>query len=115
MIQASRGTLFSTIDDQRRVVTPQVLKERAERATLVVVDEMATPGAEKDWHYACIKDLIDLRYGLPLILLSNLDLESLVGIYDARLVDRLKAGTVFHLKDKSRRQRLTPRAATEES
>lgn len=105
LIQAGKGNLSERPAEGgcSYNVTPDRLRDRVSRAALVVLDELATRDRVSDWHYEAVKDLIDRRMGKPLMVCSNLSLESVDGIYDDRIADRLAGGTVVALTGASRR------------
>lgn len=72
-------------------------------ALLVVLDELGTREKVTDTHYETVQKLIDLREGLPLILIANPDIAGIGRLYDARIASRCEAGTVVELKGKDRR------------
>lgn len=71
-------------------------------ALLVVLDELGTREV-KDTHYECVQRVIDLREGLPLILVSNHDADRIARVYDERIASRCQAGTVVELAGRDRR------------
>jgi len=106
--EANNGMLFDKVDQEIRKVSPQTLWNGISKAKLVVIDELGAridAKSEKvsEHAYESIKELIDLRYGKPLVLLSNLTLPQVAKVYDERVVDRIAAGTIVNLQGKSRR------------
>ena len=85
---------------------PTYFLDMASKADLFVIDELATRTIS-DHHYDCLKRLIDLREGKPLIAISNLSPEELEKLYDDRVVSRLAAGTVLRLGGQDRRVKKT--------
>lgn len=75
------------------------VKQRA----LVVLDEIGTRQTVNDTHYECVQQVLDMREGYPLILISNLTLEEIEQRYDDRIASRCGAGTVVELKGRDRR------------
>lgn len=71
--------------------------------TLIVLDEVGCRGVVSDHHYDCVKRMLDVRFGKPLIVLSNGDLAALEHLYDDRISSRLCGGTVLKLSGKDRR------------
>jgi len=67
------------------------------------IDDVGTRAASES-AFDIIFDLIDKRAGLPTILTSNLDLPALSEVFDARIADRLNAGTVVELTGTSQRK-----------
>lgn len=72
-------------------------------ALLVVLDELATRERVTDTHYEVVQRVIDKREGLPLILISNVDIKGIAAVYDARIASRCEAGTVVELAGDDRR------------
>ena len=67
------------------------------------IDDVGTKAATES-AFDIIFDLIDKRTGLPMILTSNHGVEQLATVFDARIADRLSAGTVVELTGQSRRK-----------
>lgn len=76
-----------------------------EAAPLVVLDELGCRDKVSDHHYEAVKRLLDLRHGLPFIVISNLELDAISRLYDDRVASRLAGGTVVSLKGEDRRLR----------
>lgn len=92
-----------------RVVWPEQLWDELAGAALVVLDELGSVSRVSDHQYECVKKLLDLREGKPLVVLSNLSTSALSACYDERVVSRLAAGTGLALEGEDRR--LASRAA----
>jgi Cdc6-like AAA superfamily ATPase len=77
------------------------------RYSLVVLDELAERTKSSDLGYQAVKRVLDQRerhnHNVAVIV-SNFAPDDLEEAYDGRIVSRLKAGTVFELKAKDRRQ-----------
>jgi len=73
------------------------------KSALIVLDEIGSREVVKDHAYECLKRVLDLREGKPLMALSNLDLQSVERIYDDRIASRLAAGSVLALDGSDRR------------
>jgi hypothetical protein len=73
------------------------------RAPLVVLDEIALRDKVSDARYEATKRLIDERFGLPLVVVSNPAMREIAGLYDARVFSRLAAGVTIELSGKDRR------------
>ncbi len=67
------------------------------KARVAVLDEMGTREST-DFHLEVVKRAIDLRYGRPLVCVSNLGLQDLQAVYDDRVVSRLGGGTVAFME-----------------
>ena len=88
-------------DDERRR-----LKDGLRKASLFVLDELGTRSKVSDLPYMAVKKILDEReafQGRRLIAISNLPLDELKSMFDARISSRLGAGTVFELKGHDRR------------
>lgn len=72
-------------------------------AALVVIDELGIRSNVSDTHYECVQRVLDLRVGLPLIVVSNHDIAGIGRIYDARIASRCESGTVVELAGRDRR------------
>lgn len=74
---------------------------------LIVLDELAERTKSSDLGYQAVKKVLDSREWhnhSAAVIISNYAPDDLEENYDGRIVSRLKAGTVFHLKAKDRRQ-----------
>ena len=87
LIQAMNGEL--TWGEYK--ASPKAWWEKWETARLAVLDELAIKDKTSDHEYQTVKRAIDLRYGKPLVLISN---HSPGTIYDERISSRMQAGTV---------------------
>jgi DNA replication protein DnaC len=76
---------------------------KATGSRLVVLDELGTRTNVSDTHYECVQKVLDMREGVPLILISNLDARGLAKVYDDRIASRCSSGTVVPLKGRDRR------------
>ncbi len=72
-------------------------------AALTILDELGIREKITDTHYESVQRVIDMRRGLPLILVSNLSIAGIGRIYDARIASRCEAGTVVELRGRDRR------------
>lgn len=76
------------------VVPPTMFWERWSAASLCVLDELGTRGTVTDHQYETAKAAIDRREGKPLLVVSNLTITELGGVFDDRIASRLAGGTV---------------------
>lgn len=77
------------------------------RQSLIVLDELAERVKASDLGYQAVKRVLDARERwnhYAAVIISNFAPDELEQSYDGRIVSRLKAGTVFELKAKDRRQ-----------
>lgn len=72
-------------------------------AALMVLDELGMRDKVTDTHYECVKRVLDMRRGQPLILVSNHGLKEIETLYDGRIASRCAAGTVVELRGRDRR------------
>lgn len=70
---------------------------------LVVVDEIGARERVSDHHYDCVKRAIDEREGKPALFITNLSLDEIASVYDARIASRLAGGTVIKFAGPDRR------------
>ncbi len=70
---------------------------------LAIIDDVGLRASANDTQYEALKQALDARVHQPLIVTSNLDLNTLGKTFDARVLDRLSCGTIVILKGKSRR------------
>lgn len=75
------------------------------RAALCVVDEIGLRGNVTDHQFETLKRAIDDRHGLPLVLISNIDLDRIAGVFDDRIASRCAAGTIVRVEGADRRVR----------
>jgi len=66
-------------------------------AAVTIVDEIALRQQPSDFEYEVLKKAIDEREGKPAVFVSNLDIDGIMNVYDARIADRLAAGTALEL------------------
>ena len=71
--------------------------------SFVFLDDVGTRERANETQYEAFKGVLDRREGLPLMVTSNLPPSSMVGIFDARVADRLVAGTTFEVVGESMR------------
>lgn len=74
-----------------------------QQRALVVLDELGTRQTVSDTHYECVQQVLDMREGFPLVLISNLSLSEIEQRYDDRIASRCAAGTQVELKGRDRR------------
>lgn len=72
------------------------------KAPLVVLDELGLRSAG-DFELEVLKRVLDRREGLPTVCLSNHGLDMVGKLYDSRVKDRLRGGTVVEYPGTSRR------------
>lgn len=63
------------------------------KSPLVVVDDLGVTGRPTDHAYEVALDMLEHRYGQPMIVTSNLDLDQIAGVFDDRISSRLSAGS----------------------
>lgn len=76
---------------------------RLEMPALLVVDELGIRERASQAQYEIVKYVLDLREGRPLVCISNMTGPELEQVYDARIVSRLGAGTIFDCSGGDRR------------
>jgi DNA replication protein DnaC len=103
LIQAQQGRLEWSREGRGGILWPEKLWARLAGAPLVVLDELGGRERVSDHHYEAVKTLVDERHGKPFVVLSNLPLSAIAGLYDDRLFSRLGAGTVVALEGEDRR------------
>lgn len=65
------------------------------RSELVVLDELGTRTNVTDHHAEVVKRVLDIREGKPLIVISNLRVGEVEGVYADRIASRAAAGTII--------------------
>ena len=84
----------------------EVWKEWA-GARLAILDDIGSREKVTDSQYETVLDCLDKRQSRPTVYTSNLGRTELAGIYDDRVVSRLSAGTICHIKgDKRQHEQL---------
>lgn len=101
LILASKGELYN--HDSHHTISNAALWEEIATTTLVVLDEVGAREKVSDWHYECVKRVLDEREGRPLMVLTNLSLGAIDELYDDRVASRLAGGTVLILDGPDRR------------
>lgn len=101
VLQAAKGQLLTP--RERRVIGETMLWHEIGQAALVVLDDLGARERVGDWQYQQVKRLLDDREGMPLVILTNLDLETLDKLYDERITSRLAGGTYLRLEGVDRR------------
>ena len=66
-----------------------------EKRRLLVLDDIREFATVSDTRYDAVKMALDRRYGMPLILTTNLTLKEIAKAFDMRIADRLAGGTVI--------------------
>ena len=84
-------------------VSPGEFWDDWRRYALCVVDEIGARDTVTDHQYETLKRAVDGRYGLPLMLISNIDLDRLARVFDDRIASRCAAGTVVRIEGEDRR------------
>jgi hypothetical protein len=107
LIQAQQGRLEQDVRGNLEAlpgkVWPEGIWQDIKSETLVVLDEIGCREKISDAHYDAVKRCIDTREGMPFIGISNVSLEKLAVIYDARIASRLSAGTIIEIGGQDRR------------
>lgn len=85
------------------VVTASMLESDWQRADLVVLDELGARERVTDAGYDGLRRLLDARFGQPLIVLANVDLDTVSRLFDDRVASRLAGGTVVRVDGPDRR------------
>ena len=97
-----------TLNEFGEVVTTELpyskFVGRVANRSAVFLDDLGTRQPTEST-YQALFDLLEWRKGRPLIITSNKRLSELAGIYDDRIADRLKVGTVVAFSGDSRRQK----------
>jgi hypothetical protein len=88
---------------QRVDWTPKKFWQWFGRLPLAVLDDVGLRGSANDMQYEAFKLALDSRSNVPTIVTSNLAIEGLGRVFDARIMDRLSAGTVVELNGLSMR------------
>lgn len=105
LIAAQQGRVSTYHTGQGRTIWPEKMWEVVEKSTALVADEIGASMRERAsaFQYETLKKLIDVRFGLPSVFISNLGLDALQQMYDDRIISRLAAGTVVLLDGPDRR------------
>ncbi len=103
LIQSQQGRLEWSQEGRGGVIWPDKFWSMMASQPLVVMDELGCRDRPSDPHYEAVKEVIEIRAGKPLVVISNHGLERIAQLYDARIASRLAAGTVFCLDGEDRR------------
>jgi DNA replication protein DnaC len=101
LILAGKGHFVWPLDKKPR--TPAGLWEGARKCSVLVLDEIGLRKEVSDFHYECVKRLLDIREGRPLVCISNSTLSQIGRLYDDRVSSRLAAGSVYAMASDDRR------------
>jgi len=104
-IRSQQGRATYRSGGESRALHPEGLWQAIVTARLVIMDELGTRTKVSDFHYDVVKGALDRREGVPLVVIGNLDLAGVAGLYDGRIASRLEAGTVVELDGPDRRIR----------
>ena len=103
LIQCQQGRLEWNNEGRGGIIWPEKFWSRLAAAPLIVLDELGCRGAFSDVHYEAVKNLIEERHCRPLVIISNVRINDLEKVYDARITSRLSAGTMIEVQGKDRR------------
>ena len=95
--------MMGRLEHGGRTISAELFWYSLGEAQLVVLDDLGARERVKDHAYDCVKKLLDLREGKPLVAISNMRPGELVRIYDDRIVSRLASGTVLFVPGSDRR------------
>ena len=97
LIDADKGRVW-TGGISPTQVSPRTIRHSIRLGQLVVLDEVgSTQQGVTNFHYDTLKEVLDVREGKPLVLLSNRGPAELERIYDDPVASRCKAGTTLDL------------------
>lgn len=102
LIASQQGKLEFGDWEPRKLWLPEFWL-RIAKQKLVVLDEMGARGTVTDHHYEAVERMLDERWRLPLVCVSNLGADAVAKLYDDRVLSRLLCGTVVALEGKDRR------------
>ena len=102
--RAKRGELVERLGNVcSSKVTAETVRGWWTRTRFAVLDELGLRDKPTDHEAEVVKNVLDDREGLPLVVVSNLDLGDIMDVYDARIADRINAGTPVVVAGESRR------------
>jgi len=93
-----------------RRVTQQTVWQDWSDSPLAILDEIGRRQKASDFEREIMQKALDTRYGQPLVVISNLQLDELDSIYDSRITSRLSAGTLVVFDNAAQDRRLTSSA-----
>lgn len=100
---ARNGDLVSHGTHETSLIRESDIVGRLGRASLVVLDEIAKREQPSAYEIDLVQELLDLRAGKPLILVSNRNISEIAAIYDDAVASRIAGGTVFAMDWPDRR------------
>lgn len=103
LIQSQQGRLEWSATGRGGTLWPEKFWAMVAASPLVVLDELGCRDKVTDAHYEAVKMMVDERSGKPFVVISNLTIEQVATVYDARVQSRLAAGTMIFVKGKDRR------------
>lgn len=110
LIAASdRRLLIRLSNGEDRIVDPQEIWDRIERAAVMVLDEIGARPNVSDFHYEVVKRVLDIRTDRPAVCLANDRPDKpaaavIAQLYDDRVYSRMMCGTVMTLEGDDRRE-----------
>jgi DNA replication protein DnaC len=100
LLAAQRGELHTSTGYKRSAGS---VWHDIESATLLVVDEIGLRATVSDPMFEAVRDLADMREHRATIYISNVAVEKIGEIFDARVLSRMACGTVVHVEGADRR------------
>lgn len=92
---ARMGKLSMPYGSESREIGATQWWDWLEKRRLLVLDDIREFATVSDTRYDAVKMALDRRYGMPLILTTNLTLKEIAKAFDMRIADRLAGGTVI--------------------
>ena len=102
-VKAAMDQLWSVEYPPYKISEDEIYRN-IERTNLYVLDEVGMRMNVTDAHYSALKKVMDIRYGKPMVMISNLSLDEIAEVYDQRISSRLMDGTVVELTTDRRGQ-----------
>lgn len=85
------------------MISPATFWDLIAARRLFVLDELGVRDKVSEFAYEATKRAIDARHGKPFVAISNIGLDDIAKVYDARVMSRLAAGTVIEISGDDRR------------
>lgn len=101
VIQAQQGRLLTV--NGRETVWPERVWRELGKSALVVLDDINGASRVSNHHCDCVRNVLKVREGKPLVCASNLDLERIEALYDKPVASRLAGGFVLAVEGEDRR------------
>ena len=85
-------------EGQSGALTTAMFWQKVARTPLFVLDEVGLRDRVSDFVYEQLFQMLEVRYGVPTVIISNLTIDQIRSVFDDRIVSRLGRGTVMPVR-----------------